>query len=221
MKNALKTVKSDQSGVALIIAIILVLVMTTIATSISFISNNNFLSMSNYKSAQEAFFATESCVIEVRNILENTNPAIFYELVRSGIDADLLTEELGRDVFVLKPVSNIDKPPGTQEFGDPDTWQGPVCRTGSRALNSNEIKQPENFLITNETKSSRHVKNFSIGEFDVTPISIIVTGKSSLDQDKADRKEENSDRDDDINTGIEIISGFEVITLGGGGNKYE
>jgi len=221
MKPFFKKIKDEEKGVALIIAIILILVTTTIATSISFISNNSFLSMSNYKSGQEAFFATESCVIEVRNILENTNPAVFYELVRSGINADLIEQELGRNIFVQKPVSNIDKPTGVEDFGDPETWLGPACRTGSRALNSEQIKQPENFLITNESKSSRHVKNFSIGEFDVTPISIIVTGKSSLDQDKADRREENEDRDDDINTGIEIISGFEVLTLGGGGNRYE
>jgi len=221
MKKYLNKIRNDEKGVALIIAIILVLVMTTIATSISFISNNDFLSMSNYKSGQEAFIASESCVIEVRNILENTNPAVFYELVRSGVDADLIKDELGRNIFVQKPVSVIDKSSEGEPVGNPEDWLGPACRTGSRALNSEQIKQPENFLITNESKSSRHVKNFSIGEFDVTPISIIVTGKSSLDQDKADMKEENEDKDDDINTGIEIISGFEVLTLGGGGNKYE
>lgn len=221
MRKYILNISKDEKGVALIIAIILILVMTTIASSISFISNNDFLSMSNYKSGQEAFFAAESCVIEIRNALENTNPVIFYELNRSGINADLLTEELGKEIFIQKPVSNIDKPANSDNFGDPDTWLGPVCRTGSRALNSEQIKQPENFLITNESKSRRHIKNYSFGEFDVTPVSIIVTGKSSLDTDKSDRKEENDDKDDDINTGIEIITGFEVITLGGGSNKYD
>jgi len=96
---------------------------------------------------------------------------------------------------------------------NPGSWLGPVCRTGSRALDSDQIKQPSNFLITNEYKSSRHVKNFSIGQFNITPMSIIVTGKDSLDGDKTDIH-------DEINTGIEIFVGFEVLTLGGSGNEY-
>jgi len=219
MKIDLGKLKNDESGIALIIAIILILVMTTLASTIAFLSNNDFYSMSNYKRGQEAFLAAESCVIEVRKTLENTNPAVFYELIRSGIDAGLVEEELGRKLFIQKPISSYDGTIVASINPDPATWEGPVCRTGSRALSYTEIRKPENFLITNETKTSRHLKNYSIGHFNITPMSVIVTGKDSLDGDKSDRNEETPDNHP-INTGIEILSGFEVLTLGGRGNEY-
>jgi len=220
MDSKLEKIINDESGVALIIAIILILVMATLASTISFLSNNDFYSMSYYKRGQEAFLAAESCVIETRKTLENINPAVYYELIRSGIDPGLLETELGRKLFIQKPISSHDvRTDDSDNDVDPETWNGPVCRTGSRALNSNEIRQASNFLLTNESKSTRHVKNFSIGQFNVTPMSVIVTGKDSLDEDKADRNEEGS-VNEPVNTGIEIISGFEVLTLGGRGNEY-
>lgn len=220
MQFGLDKLRNDESGIALIIAIILILVMTTLASTIAFLSNNDFYSMSNYKRGQEAFLAAESCVIEVRKILENTNPAVFYELIRSGIDPGLVEEELGRKLFIQSPISPHDNTTDEDNNAvDLATWNGPVCRTGSRALSSAEIRKPENFLITNETKTSRHLKNYSIGHFNLTPMSVIVTGKDSLDGDKTDRNEETPDNQP-INTGIEILSGFEVLTLGGRGNEY-
>ena len=220
MRIGLANLKNDESGIALIIAIILILVMTTLASTISFLSNNDFYSMSNYKRGQEAFLAAESCVIEVRKTLENTNPAVFYELIRSGIDPGAVEVELGRNLFIQKPISPHDSRNDQQgNAADPATWNGPVCRTGSRALSSAEIRKPKNFLITNETKSSRHLKNYSIGHFNLTPMSVIVTGKDSMDKDKSDSNEETAGNPP-INTGIEIISGFEVLTLGGKGNEY-
>jgi len=205
------SLRNDESGIALIIAIILILVMTTLASTISFLSNNDFYSMSNYKRGQEAFLAAESCVIETRKILENVTPGQLIELKRSdNINPENLESELGRKLFLQSPVSPHDI--SNNNLG-PAKWHGPVCRTGSRALGSDQIIKPSNYLITNEYKSSRPVKNFSAGEFDITPISIIVTGKDSLDGDKTDEI-------DHINTGIEIVVGIEVLTPGGKKNKY-
>jgi len=209
MQIDLDKIRNDENGIALIIAIILILVMTTLASTISFLSNNDFYSMSNYKRGQEAFLASESCVIEIRKILENIEPNKLYEVTRADIMVpEVLESELGSNIFVQKPVNINDNPDSL-----PDSWHGPVCRTGSRALGPEQIKQPSNYLITNEHKSSRPAKNYSESEFGITPISIIVTGKDSLDGDKTDDI-------DKINTGIEIIVGFEVLTPGGNQNQY-
>ena len=45
------------------------------------------------------------------------------------------------------------------------------------------------------------------------PISYVVTGKDSTDKDKADLN-------NDINTGTEIATGFEVYIPGGASNVY-
>ena len=214
MQIDLAKLRNDESGIALIIAIILILVMTTLASTISFLSNNDFYSMSNYKRGQEAFLASESCVIEIRKILENTTPAQLLELKRSDdINPENLESELGSKLFIQSPISPLDGTTVASINVDPATWEGPVCRTGSRALGSDQIKKPSNYLITNDYKSSRPAKNYSKGQFDITPISIIVTGKDSLDGDKTDEK-------DHINTGIEIVVGFEVLTPGGPKNQY-
>jgi hypothetical protein len=206
--------RNDESGIALIIAIILILIMTTLGSTISFLSNNDFYSMSNYKSGQEAFLASESCVIEIRKILENVEPAEILELKRSDdVNPENLESELGSKLFIQSPISPFDVTTNGSINPDPATWEGPLCRTGSRALGSAQIKKPSNYLITKDYKGSRHVTNNSIGMIDMTPISIIVTGKDSFDGDKTDENEH-------INTGIEIVVGFEVLSPGAGDSSY-
>jgi len=202
MKSKHKSILHNESGVALIIAIIMILVMSALASAISFVSNNDFVSMANYKKGQEAFLAAESCATGTRDIIENEGPGILFEGLRSEINDQL---------FVRMPIrSAVD----TSIIGtDVSKWKNPMCRTGHRfLLNSNDFKNPRNFLITNRKKAQGNVKHFSIGEFNLHEVSFVVTGKDSSDEDKADTKS-------DINTGIEIITGVEIKTLGGT-NEY-
>jgi Tfp pilus assembly protein PilX len=52
--------------IAVIIAMIMILIMSTLAITISFMSNIDFQTMSNYKQGQEAFLAAENCVAEAK-----------------------------------------------------------------------------------------------------------------------------------------------------------
>jgi Tfp pilus assembly protein PilX len=62
----LNNIISDESGIAVIIALVMLLVMSIMAISVSFLSNTDFQTMSNFKRGQEAFLAGETCVQETR-----------------------------------------------------------------------------------------------------------------------------------------------------------
>ncbi|HEY4673355.1 MAG TPA: pilus assembly PilX N-terminal domain-containing protein, partial [Nitrososphaerales archaeon] len=66
----MKNVKRED-GIALIIALIMLLTMTMLAISVSFTSNIDFQTMSNYKQGQEAFLAAERCVEEAKRQFES------------------------------------------------------------------------------------------------------------------------------------------------------
>ena len=54
----------NESGVAIILALIMLLVMSVLAITVSFSSNTDFKAMSNFKRGQEAFLAAERCIEE-------------------------------------------------------------------------------------------------------------------------------------------------------------
>jgi hypothetical protein len=73
--------RTSESGIAVIIAMIMILIMSTLAITISFMSNIDFQTMSNYKRGQEAFLAAENCVEEARKVFETVGiETLFYEL---------------------------------------------------------------------------------------------------------------------------------------------
>ena len=189
-----KAPASNERGVALIIAIILVLVMSAIASTISFISNNDFLSMSHYKREREAFLAAESCISEARSLLETQLAGTMPEGYRSFINNDA--------VFVRKSMRPEDNLLPVED------WIGSMCRFGHRKSASDHslFTNPSNFLIANESKSCARINDFSVNEFCLNTQSIIVTGKDGTDKDKEDKYP-------GINTGIEIIAGFELKHL--------
>lgn len=204
MKCNKSCIIKNERGVALIIAIILVLVMSTLATTISFLSNNNFYSMSQYKRGHEAFLAAESCAVEIRKNIEKIQPSKFLELIRSDIDTSLSESEFGDNIFVNKPINlSVDNPDLS-----PSTWHGPMCRVGSRHLTSEQINELKNFFIPREFKGTRHLKETGVGIQTAIPLTFILTGKDSLDKDK-------EDSNNNINTGIEILIGYEAIATGG------
>ncbi|HET7289350.1 MAG TPA: pilus assembly PilX N-terminal domain-containing protein, partial [Thermodesulfobacteriota bacterium] len=73
----------QQDGVAIIMALIMLLVMSVLATTVSFNSNNDFHSMSNYKRGQEAFLAAENCIREGRNRFEIVGIEVLYFLLQN------------------------------------------------------------------------------------------------------------------------------------------
>jgi len=200
MKN-LKNEMRKEDGIALLLALIMLLVLSTLAITISFTSNIDFQTMSSYKRGQEAFLAAERCVEEGRRRFEIVGIETLYFLLQSEID----TEEL---------VVQVDIP----DDGDPET--GAYCRTGARDFNkASSTDLPPFVEIPPPTKvNGRPIKHVSLpsgglGGAALVPTSVLITGKDANDEDLPD---ENPD----INTGTEIAVGYETFIPGGASNVY-
>ena len=164
----------NEKGVALIMAIIIILAMSIMASAISFISNNDYISSVTYEDGQEAFLASESCVMELKKRFEEDDFAIF----------DPTTVSSAASKFLGSPSGNENT--------------RPYCRTGDR--------KNDNTTVIEDVAGSheKNVPGYSDGHFFAKQYRAIVTGKGSRDRDK-------EDTDPKINTGIEILYGFEVI----------
>jgi len=195
MKKLKKEIKK-QDGIALLLALIMLLVLTTLAITISFTSNIDFQTMSSYKRGQEAFLAAERCVEEGRKRFEIVGIETLYFLLQSEVS----TDELNVDID--------------------DFPNGARCRTGSRYFNRDNPEDPPPFIeIPPPTKTlGRPIKHVSLpsggaGGAALVPASFLVTGKDAKDEDLTDEKT-------DINTGTEIAIGFETFIPGGASNVY-
>ncbi len=185
----MKNVKRED-GIALIIALIMLLTMTMMAISVSFISNVDFQTMSNYKQGQEAFLAAERCVEEAKKRFESVGIVQMFLLLQGGV---------GPSVEVNLP-------------------NGAKCRTGPRDYDVSDGPIP--FIqIPPPTKAmGRPLKNISLpsgglGGAVMVGTSFMVTGKDAGDKDKGDTNP-------DINTGTEISAGLESFLAGGASNVY-
>ena len=192
--NSLK----NENGIALLLALIMLLVLTTLAITISFTSNIDFQTMSSYKRGQEAFLAAERCVEEGRMRFEIVGIETLYFLLQSAVPTDELVVEWPKD----------------------DLPNSARCRTGSRYFNRVNADDPPPFIeIPPPTKTlGRPIKHVSLpsggaGGAALVPASFLVTGKDSNDEDITDQKA-------DINTGTEIAVGFETFIPGGASNVY-
>ncbi len=83
----------DERGVALILALIMLLVMSVIATTVSFNSNKDYQAMSNYKRGQEAFLAAERCIQLGRNRFEVVGIEVLYFLLQNKDTVSLGREQ--------------------------------------------------------------------------------------------------------------------------------
>ena len=187
----MKNVKRED-GVALLIALIMLLTMTMLAISVCFTSNIDFQTMSNYKQGQEAFLAAERCVEAAKREFESTGIVQMYLLLQGGAG----------------PSVEVDLPNGAR------------CRTGPRSFNRVNPGDPPPFIeIPPPTKAmGRPLKNTSLpsgglGGAVMVGTSFLVTGKDAGDKDKGDTNP-------DINTGTEISAGFESFLAGGASNVY-
>ncbi|MGI9535051.1 MAG: pilus assembly PilX family protein [Thermodesulfobacteriota bacterium] len=192
----------NQEGIAIILAMIMLLVMSVMAVTVSFISNVDFKMMAVHKRDQEAFLAAESCIAEGRKRLEEFGPSVLYLKLQSVVDPTTLTT--ASELLVLKPLKSSDT------SSDPDDWKGPLCRSGPRIWDSTTQGLARLIEVPNPVKKSgRPTTLTSLGGGGITaiPVSFNVMGKTSADEDK-------SDTDAKINTGTEVGAGFEVFIVG-------
>lgn len=182
--------RDDERGIAVILALIMLLIMSVIAVTISFVSNIDFLTMSHYKRGQEAFLATERCVAEARRQFEIAGIAQLFFQLQGGVP-------LGIDVSL---------PNGSR------------CRSGPRNYDQSDGPIPFIVIPPPTKTNSRPVKHVSLpsggsGGAAIVGTSFLVTGKDSMDEDI-------DDSNPDINTGTEISVGFESFIPGGDTNIY-
>lgn len=199
----------DEGGVALILALIMLLVMSVIATTVSFNSNNDFQAMSNYKRGQEAFLAAERCVQLGRNRFEVVGIEVLYFLLQNKDTASLASG--GANLLYLD-----------EDVGDCGTDQNPLscarCRSGPRVLDGSQ-DNGRLIEIPPITKTiQRPLKNTSMstsasGGAGLVPVTFLVTGKDSMDKDPDDAKLS-------VNTGTEVAVGFETFIPGNANQMY-
>lgn len=192
----------QQDGVAIIMALIMLLVMSVLATTVSFNSNNDFHSMSNYKRGQEAFLAAENCIREGRNRFEIVGIEVLYFLLQNK-GTVILGQGGANDLLVL----------------DEDLENGARCRSGRRTLDSATEGSGQIIEIPPITKTiQRPLKNTSMstsasGGAGLVPVTFVVTGKDEDDKDL-------TDVNDTINTGTEVAAGFETFIPGNANQMY-
>ena len=199
----------DEGGVALILALIMLLVMSVIATTVSFNSNKDFQAMSNYKRGQEAFLAAERCIQLGRNRFEVVGIEVLYFLLQNKDTASLASS--GANLLYLD-----------EEVGDCGTDQNPLscarCRSGPRVLDGSQ-DSGRLIEIPPITKTiQRPLKNTSMstsasGGAGLVPVTFLVTGKDSMDKDP-------DDANLSVNTGTEVAVGFETFIPGNANQMY-
>ena len=191
--------RKSEEGIAIILALLILLVLSAMAVSISFISNIDFQTMANYKRGQESFLAAERCAMEAKKTFEIT-----------GIGELAFKQQFGIDQTLSLTLDN-----------------GATCRSGTRNFDSDidddgtpDTNVNAGFVdFPTETKQlGRPIKGTSLpmggsSGITVVPFAFRVVGKDSQDEDPNDVK-------DDINTGTEIAVGIENFTVGGGSNVY-
>jgi hypothetical protein len=190
-----------EEGVAIIMALIMLLVMSVLATTVSFNSNNDFRAMSNYKQGQEAFLAAENCVWEARHNFEIIGIEYMY-LLEQNKDTALLSELSSKYIVLNSELDN-----------------GAKCRSGPRFHDSETDGPGQIIEVPPPTKTvQRPLKNTSMttsasGGAGLFPSSFVVTGKDQRDKDIDDVK-------GTINTGTEIAAGYETFIPGGVTQMY-
>ncbi len=202
VNNAPLDVYKGEGGVAIILALIMLLIMSVLATTVSFNSNNDFHSMSNYKQGQEAFLAAEDCVREGRKKFEIVGIEVLYFLLQNK-DTVIQGQGGANDLLVL----------------DETLYNGARCRSGPR-LHDSATEGPGDIIeIPPITKTiQRPLKNTSMstsasGGAGLVPVTFLVTGKDEGDKDINDEKNE-------INTGTEVAVGFETFIPGNANQMY-
>ncbi|NIP31752.1 MAG: hypothetical protein GTO02_11515 [Candidatus Dadabacteria bacterium] len=208
IKNTHNIINSEK-GIAIILALVMLLVMSVMAITIAFYTNTDFFAMRNYKRGQEAFLAAEKCLLEVRRQFEVDGvETLFFKLQGNNLPGI-------KKSFSLKGVDCSDSS---------NADRCAVCRTGRRSFNcpsdgcSSDSEIPYLELPPPTKALGRPVKHISlpsggIGGAQIVGTTFTVIGKDARDLDKDDTSTK-------INTGVEIAAGIESIVPGGSSNVY-
>lgn len=201
-------IKSEK-GIAIILALVMLLIMSVMAITIAFYTNSDFFAMRNYKRGQEAFLAAEKCLLEIRQQFEIEGvETLFFKLQ-------------GNNLPGLKKKFSLDGVDCTDSKNDD---RCAICRTGRRSFNcpdggcSSNSDIPYLELPPPTKALGRPVKHISlpsggVGGAQIVGSTFTVIGKDSFDQDKDDTNPK-------LNTGVEIAAGIESIVPGGSSNVY-
>ena len=200
-----------QDGIAIIISLIMLLIMSVMALTVSFMSNIDFISSSVYKRGQEAFLSGEACISEARSRFETIGIENLFFTFQSVTNLTSLAQD--SDLAILIPLDSSDT------STNPADWNGPLCRSGPRIWDRPNAGPALYVSTPPATKiTGRPIKNTSLPSGGQSPATLIptvftVVGKDSTDKDK-------DDSDLAINTGTEIAAGFETFLPGGATNVY-
>jgi len=182
--------KSEQ-GIAIMLALSTLLIISIMAVSIAFVSNTDFQTMSNYKAGEESFLAAESCVVEARKKFEI-----------EGIETLVALQTIGEAEPFTMVLPN-----------------GSVCRSGPRFFINNGSNTLPFINIPEGVKSiERPLKDTMLPSGGksapvAAALDFEIVGKHSGDRDK-------DDKDSDLNTGTQISVGIETFLPSGGSNVY-
>ncbi len=201
----------EEKGVAIILALIMLLIMSVMALTVSFISNIDFTSMSVFRRGQESFLAAETCVSIGRERLETIGIETLYFLLQDVSSQGIQSPD--SPLVIVAPLDPSDDPTDS-----PSEWKGPMCRAGSRIWDGTNgyapfVHPPPSAKVTGRPLKNTSLPSGGLGGASLVPNSFIVVGKDSQDKDK-------DDTDNTINTGIEIAVGFETFIPGGATNVY-
>lgn len=204
---------SDERGVAIIIALVMLLVMSILAISVSFMSNTDFQAMSNFKRGQEAFLAGETCVQETRRKIAEEGLALLLFKQSAGLSAT------GGSNSVLEPIE-IKLTDTNSALAKGSDNIGALCRSGTRIMDGTSVQSKDPIFILPENVKSieRIIRETSlpdsgVGGAKAIPITFTVMGKDSQDIDKNDEEAFN-------NSGTQLAVGIETFTGGGASNVY-
>jgi Tfp pilus assembly protein PilX len=117
----LNNIISDESGIAVIIALVMLLVMSIMAISVSFLSNTDFQTMSNFKRGQEAFLAGETCVQETRR-----------RIAEEGLALLLFKQSAQSATNILVDPLDIELSDSNDALPTDSDGMGAMCRSGKR-----------------------------------------------------------------------------------------
>lgn len=195
----LRKLHKNESGIAVILALIMLLVMSVLAITVMFSSNTDFQAMSNYKRGQESFLAAERCVEEARKRFEVVGIEFMFFLLQNNGGG--LSSIMDNPLELVETLDN-----------------GAFCRSGMREHDSSKGPAALVEIPPISKTLQRPLKNTSMsssasGGAGLVPVTFTVTGKDHRDKDI-------NDTNPNINTGTQLSAGFESFIPGNANQMY-
>ena len=170
----------SEKGIAVFLALLMLLVFSVLAVTISTVSNMDFQRMVRYKRGQEAFVSAERCVGESRLVIEIEGYNILAFMSATSNQGFSISMD-----------------------------NGAVCRTGDRKYKSSSGPIPFLEFDSGVLSHERPIENTSVpsgnvGGVTAVALSFNVMGKDSRDEDKDDT-DDNINTGTELKVGIEAF----------------